>query len=95
MIGLRTCAALGAVLLLAGCDGGDPTTAPPAPSPPTLALDHVAQIDGGPRYPDVYTGCLPGTSVRVFLGQAGYYSGLDVAAVVDTTCVQPLAGPGQ
>lgn len=95
MIGLRTAAALGAVLLLAAC-GGDPAQEPPAPSPPpTLVLDRVEHIAGPSGYPDAITGCLPGTTVRVFLGSQGYYSGLAVAAVADATCTQPLAGPEQ
>lgn len=101
MNGLRTAAALGAVLLLAGC-GADPTTAPPAgppaPSPaptPTLVLDRVEHVVAPSGYPDVVTGCLPGTTVRVFLGEQGFYSGLHIAAITDATCVQPLGGPGQ
>jgi hypothetical protein len=92
MTGLRTCAALGAVLLLAACGGAE---GPPPPPVPTLVLDHVESVVAPSGFPDVITGCLPHTNVRVFLGEQGYYSaGMAVAAVTDTTCTQALVGWG-
>ena len=84
---LAALAAVGALVLTACSESS--TEGAPRQETPLLVLDRVQQIDPGPGFADVYTGCIPGTSVRVLLGGEGYYSGLEVNSIYDATCGVP------